>query len=95
MSDVENTLVRHIVGTRDAPEIREPESSTRPGPAVLIKGSIDEMNAGSRQVGVIRRPFVVNIIVRVLRTYRRSWFDGVADAPSWMHVEGPPYGRLF
>lgn len=42
MNDVENTLVRHIVGTSDVQEIREPEILNRPGPAVLIKGSIDD-----------------------------------------------------
>ena len=45
MRDVENALVRHIVGTSGVPEIREPESSRKPSPAVLIKGSIAEIAA--------------------------------------------------
>jgi hypothetical protein len=53
MSDIENTLVRHIVGTDGVPEVREPKSPTIPGSVVPIKGSIDEMNAGGRQVAVI------------------------------------------
>ena len=49
MNDFENTLVRHIVGTGDAPEIRALESSTSPSPAVPIKGSIDEKTAGAHK----------------------------------------------
>lgn len=42
MSDFENSRLRHIVGTGDVPEIRDPKSSTIPKSAVPIKGSINE-----------------------------------------------------
>lgn len=42
MSNVENTLVRHILGTGGGPETRERKIVAKPGPAGLIKGSFCE-----------------------------------------------------
>ena len=60
-------------------------------PEVLIKGSIDEMNAEGRQVAAIP-PVTVHFTMWVILTCRGSRFDGVPDTPAWVRDEGPPYG---